>query len=204
MALYWARRLRRFSYTRQDFYLFSFSISDGMPQWLADNDPTAMPADVPIMFHVGREADLDDLSPLADAGKLRRMRQWLEDGHRVYIGSHGNKVVYYEWVAFRDFYDPFLRLTIPVGDEECFAFDAFTHPDYRLQNLLRAASSAIARDCYHEMGKRKILAYVNAERWPLFQKLYRVTGLGTVRPELLISRIRILGIWRGRMAALPM
>lgn len=197
--LHWLGRLRRFIHTRQQFYLFGASTRDGKPEWLDQSNPSGLDSDIDMSFRVGEEKDLDLLSDLAGARKVELMRLWLKDGHRVYIASDGDRVVYYEWVAFHDFYDSYLGITVRVKEDECFAFDALTHPDYKLKNILRAASSKIALDCHYNMGRQKIMAYVNAERWPLFVKLYRISGLGTVRAEAVITRRRILGVWRSRI-----
>ena len=80
--------------------------------------------------------------------------------------------------------------------------DAFTHPDYKLKNILRAASSRIALDCHYRHGKQKIMACVDSQKWPLYQKLYKITGLGKVHPAVEIRRTRFMGIWRCTMRRL--
>ncbi len=189
-------------YTRQDFILSVASIDDGKPIWLEKHKSGGLASDINVAFRIGGLEDLGLLSELVNEKKLQNMRIWFQDGHRVYMAIDGGKPVYYEWVAFENFYDPFLGLTIPVKEDECLAFDAYTHPDYRFKNILRSVSSKIILDCYHNKKRRKIMSYVTSERWPLFQRFYRITGLGIVRPKANISRIRILGIWTGKMTNL--
>jgi hypothetical protein len=195
-AEYWLRRLRRFIHTRQVLYIFAASTRDAESEWFAGSDSEGLPSDLPVTFRAGDERDLEAISELAGGRDVDEMRRWLEAGHSVYVVFDRDKLVYFEWVALHDFFDPYLKITIPVRDDECFAFDAFTHPDYKLKNILRAASSKIALDCHHRHGKQKIMACVDSAKWPLYRKLYRITGLGEVHRVAEIARTRNFGIWK--------
>jgi hypothetical protein len=193
---HWLGRLRRFVHTRLVLYVTEASTQDEKPEWFAGSGSEGLSADVPVTFRTGEERDLEAISELAGGRDLDEMRRWLGEGHAVYVVYDREKLVYYEWVAFHDFFDPYLKMTIPVKADECFAFDAFTHPDYKLKNILRAASSKIVLDCYRRHGKQKIRACVDSGKWPLYQKLYRITGLGEVRLVGEITRTRNFGIWK--------
>jgi hypothetical protein len=193
---HWLRRLRRFIHTRQVLYIFAASAQDAKSDWFAGDASEGLPSDLPVSFRPGNEEDLEAISRLAGGRDVDEMRRWLEQGHKVYVVSDDDNLVYFEWVALHDFFDPYLRITIPVKNDECFAFDAFTHPAYKLKNILRAASSKIALDCHHRYGKQKIMACVDSAKWPLYQKLYRITGLGEVHRVAEIERARNFGVWK--------
>jgi len=86
------------------------------------------------------------------------IRTWLDEGKKCFAAWDGPRLVANMWCDFEEFnYPPNYRR---LNDDEVYLFAAFSHPDYRGQNL----APNMRLHCYdtlQELGRHSFLSYTD-------------------------------------------
>ncbi len=165
--------------------------------------PPWVPAEAAIEFGLVDDGDLAeylDLRPDADADAIRRR---LESGHVCFAARRRGTLVQTAWLALEHAWIDYLGMELPLGPNEAYAYDLYTHPAERGRRLYRAQVSEMFRffssdgqlgRCFPGKGERRghwrllVASHPEDRRWLL------LTRLGA-RPVAVVGRVG-LGRWR--------
>lgn len=135
--------------------------------------------------------DLDKFSKIAPGKRLKRFKDWYRKGYECFIALKDGEIIYYQWLAFSDFYHQGLNMNLKIQEDEVYPIDVYTLPEYRMKNLHLAVDSQLFEYC-RDRKRYRLIATASPEQFPLFQIMYKRSGLGHVYPVKSITYIRTL------------
>lgn len=109
-------------------------------------------------FEFLSEDDIELLVDMGPNGGVERMRQWMQDGKLCFGAWQGQRLAAKMWCDLKVCnHKPSYRL---LDDDEVYLFAAFSHPDFRGQNL-----APLTRvKCYEslrELGRTKFYSFTD-------------------------------------------
>ncbi len=151
-------------------------------EWFRHNgEPPKYKPKSDVEIRLGTEDDIERLEESLPARKIKKFRRWFKDGNDLFVGLHNGRIVYYQWLMYRDFYDPFAGMVIKLKEDEVLPVDVYTAPDFRFKDIHLAANYMTITRC-KELGRHKMVALSTPEKFPLLKLWYKKTGLGHIRP----------------------
>ena len=136
--------------------------------------------------------DLDMLRGVVSGKKLKKFIDWFHRGCDLFIAIYENKVIYYQWLAYSDFYDPWSGLTLKPADDEVIPIDIYTLPEFKFNDVHLAANYRTIVHCRNK-GKYKMISLCKPEKFPLLKLLYQRTKFAEVTPLKHIAYRRFFG-----------
>lgn len=155
-----------------------------------DEPITEVSPRLPVTISLLRDTDLSEYTrfrPEIDPDEIRRR---LASGQMCFAAWHEGRIVHAAWVATGHAWIGYLAREITLAPDEVYAYESFTSPDFRGQNVAGARSSYM-QQALQRAGYRRILAAIMPENKPAFRPVEK-TGF---RPIGMIGYLR-LGPWR--------
>lgn len=155
--------------------------------------PTKHHSFIDVEIRRATKEDLDKFSEIVPKKKLKKFKNWFRNNHICFIALKDGKIIYYQWLAFSNFYNPYINKEFELQKDEVYPIDLFTLPEYRMKNLHLAVDSQVFTYC-KDMMRFKLLATASPDKFPMFQIMYKRAGWGNVYPLRSITYMRVLGI----------
>ncbi len=192
-----AQRLAEVFYLKRE--LIEFSGDMHKEKWyLEGKDPKEHTPLVDVEIRRATRDDLSRFSRILSKRRLRQFEEWFDKGYVAIIALNDGEIVYYQWLAFSDFYLPWIAMEFKIGENEVFPIDVYAVPGYRMKNLHLAVDSMLFRYC-RDMNRYRLVATASPDKFRLFQMMYKRGGLGTVHPVRSITYFRIMGFKKHRI-----
>jgi len=117
-----------------------------------ENSSTIYSADDRFRFGFMPEDEIDSLVGFGPSVSHDKLNMWHHDGKRCFAAWDGSRLAAKMWCDFKDLnFPPNLR---SLENDEAYLFAAYSHPDYRGQNL----APQMRLHCYdalRELGRTK-------------------------------------------------
>jgi len=195
-----ALRLWELFYLKRE--LLEFSGDMHKEQWYIEGrDPQAHTPLVDVEIRRATRDDLPRFSRILSKKRLRKFEEWFDKGYDAFVALSAGEIVYYQWLAFRDFYHPWIEMEFKIGENEVYPVDVYAVPGYRMKNLHLAVDSMLFRYC-RDRNRYRLVATASPDKFRLFQLMYKRGGLGTVHPVRSITYLRIMGFKKHRIREL--
>ena len=138
---------------------------------------------------MGRDNDVPGLRRLLPQFTARIFRNRLSRGDIVFIAKINDKIIHQMWISFKDNYAALLNKEIVLKEGEVYAYQAYTAPEFRGNNV-HAAVIRKALRYLKAQGYKRCFFVVNLKTNQLTSAYERISGIdkGTI-----ISYWRILG-----------
>lgn len=117
---------------------------------------------VPFAFGLLTKDDIEEyllLRPEADPVEVYAR---LDGGQLCFVTRHDGKIGAVNWVATTTAWIDYLSLTIPLAPEEVYAYESFTAPELRGQNVAPARSVCMLR-YLEKLGYRRVIGVITPE-----------------------------------------
>lgn len=137
-------------------------------------------ARLPVVISLLKDTELDEylsLRPDADPSDIRRR---LSAGQRCFVARHEGRIINASWATTRRAWIDYLGREIQLAPDEIYAYESFTAPNFRGQNIAPARLTQMLR-YFRDAGYRRLLAAIMPENKHAFRpnaKLgYRSIGM---------------------------
>jgi GNAT superfamily N-acetyltransferase len=167
---------RRLLYHKQEFYLCEADCSVDLPEL----DPG------PYVVRTAGPEDLPLLESLVTRAKLAQFRTRLERGEVCAVALRDGRAASYVWVTPSDHRDPWLKVTVPVDDDACVGYDAYTHPDFRGQGV-RKLLHVDERRRVALMGRHRLVFWLERDVFDRATRTWDRIGLRHDRVGTIVS-----------------
>ncbi|MBE9531543.1 MAG: hypothetical protein IME98_01920 [Proteobacteria bacterium] len=174
------RKLWTLIYLRREFIIFCGDMTT--EQWFKNGDaPPKYSPTIDAEIRIGSIDDLDKFNGVVSQKKIELFREWFKRGYDLFLAIHNGKVVYYQWLAYSDFYDAWNGIMFSPAPDEVVPVDIYTVPTFKNKNLHLAADSLTIAHC-KEIGRYKMIAITSPEKFPLLKIMYKRTKFAGVHP----------------------
>jgi GNAT superfamily N-acetyltransferase len=166
----------RLLYQKQEFYLCEADCSIDTPDFEVS----------PFATRTARAGDLPLLQTLVTRGKLQQFRERFDRGETCAIALRDGRAASYVWITPSDHRDSWLKVTVPVDDDACVGYDAYTHPDFRGQGL-RKLLHLDERRRVAEMGRKRLVFWLEKRVVDRATRSWETIGLRHERVGTIVS-----------------
>ncbi len=151
--------------------------------------------DPPIDVEIRRATidEIDKFKEIVSRRKIKKFRAWFKKGYDPFVALYNGKIIYYQWLAYSDFYDPFAGMTLKPNHDEVVPVDVYTVQEFKFKDIHLSANYRTVVHC-KKIGRYKMIALSTPERFPLLKLLYERTKFAHVYPVKRIAYYRLFKV----------
>ncbi len=185
-------RIKEFFYLRRELIVFAGDMHN--EKWFVEGrEPVKHSPYIDVEIRKAGPDDLEKFSKILPVKRLKMFAEWFKKGHEAFIALKDGEIVYYQLLAFSDFYHRYIEMEFKIKEDEVYPIDVYTLPEYRMKNIHLAVDSLLFAYC-KSIKRYKLVATASPDKFTLFQVMYKRGGLCTVHPIRSIVYTKVLGL----------